>query len=292
MNRSEQQQDAIIATSQTAEKKANSENYTQQNNNRDKVLLKVSPPSLCSYKPELMSQLAFMSIEPGHSIDNILYTNLSHSGFRRSGNAFYKPLCNHCRQCISSRVVVRDFTLSRRFRKILNRNAKVSYITKRQEEASKEHYNLYQRYITARHADGDMYPPSLHTFEQFLAQSSADTAFLEFRDPDRRLIAVAVTDKLANGLSSIYTFYDPDPQFNSRSLGVYCILQQIQLAAELGLPYVYLGYWIPTVRKMSYKTNYTPIELLINEVWQRFDETPDSAEVLKLLNTSSVKFLA
>lgn len=290
MNRSEQQQRETQATFQTAEI-ADSENHPQQNDSPNKVLLNVSPPSLCSYQPELMSQLAFMSIEPSRSIDTFLYTRLSHSGFRRSGHAFYKPLCDHCMQCISSRVVVKDFTLSRRFRKILNRNSEVSYLTRRPEEASKEHYSLYQRYITARHADGEMYPPSLHTFEQFLAQSPADTAFLEFRDPDRRLVAVAVTDKLANGLSSIYTFYDPDPQFNSRSLGVYCILQQIQLAAELGLPYVYLGYWIPSVRKMSYKTNYTPIELLINEVWQRFDEIPDKDEILQLLNTSSVKFL-
>lgn len=136
-----------------------------------------------------------------------------------------------------------------------------------------------------------MYPPSLHTFEQFLVDSPAETLFMEVREANNKLIAVAVTDKLSDGLSSIYTFFDPDPSYNSRSLGVFCILSQIETAKQLGLEYAYLGFWIPTVKKMSYKTDYTPIELLINNRWTYFEQTPDSDEVLRLLETSTVQFI-
>lgn len=253
--------------------------------------LHISPPSLCSYLPERASQLTFMLLQPEETIAPALYTHLSHQGFRRSGSAFYKPNCGHCQQCISSRVIVDEFAPSRRYRKVLNRNAEVSLTIKSATQATQEHYSLYQRYISARHADGDMYPPSLHTFEQFLVQSPTDTLFMEFREPNGQLIAVAVTDTLDDGLSCIYTFFDPDPSFNSRSLGVYCILRQIETAKNLGLLYAYLGFWIPSVQKMSYKTNYAPIELLINNHWLRFDEKPNSEDVLKSLQTKPMQIL-
>ncbi|PNK60140.1 arginyltransferase [Psychrobacter sp. FDAARGOS_221] len=251
--------------------------------------LYLSPPSLCSYLPDRASQLTFMLLPEAQGIDRLLYTYLSHQGFRRSGKAIYRPNCHHCQQCIASRVVVNDFHPSRRYRRVLNRNAQVSINIIDASKATQEHYGLYQKYISARHADGDMYPPSLHTFEQFLIDSPADTVFMEFREPNNKLLAVAVTDKLSDGLSSIYTFFDPDPSYHSRSLGVFCILQQIEMAKSLGLTYAYLGYWIPSVKKMSYKTEYAPIELLINQQWLRFETQPNHNEVLALLNTKPVQ---
>ncbi len=249
----------------------------------------LSPPSLCSYLPYQVSQLTFLLLEPNQSIDSKLYTQLSTQGFRRSGNAFYRPNCQSCAQCISSRVVVKEFSPSRRYRKVLNRNSEVSVKFIAATQATQEHYALYQKYISGRHADGDMYPPSLHTFEQFLVDSPTGSVFMEVREPNNKLIAVAVTDRLNDGLSSIYTFFDPDPSYNSRSLGVLCILTQIEAAKNLDLDYLYLGFWIPTVKKMSYKTDYAPIELLINNYWTYFPQTPDYNEVLNLINTSTVQ---
>ncbi|WP_296402855.1 arginyltransferase [Psychrobacter sp.] len=251
----------------------------------------ISAPSLCSYLPNQVSQLTFILLDAQQSIDPKLYTHLCTEGFRRSGNAFYKPNCHYCVQCISSRVVVNDFVLSRRYRKVLNRNNEVSIGFIPAIQATKEHYALYQKYIHERHADGDMYPPSLHTFEQFLVESPAKTQFMEVREANNRLIAVAVTDSLCDGLSSIYTFFDPDPSYHSRSLGVFCILSQIETAKQLGLDYVYLGFWIPSVKKMSYKTDYAPIELLINNHWTYFEQIPDTEEVLNLLNLAEVKLV-
>ncbi|WP_201545410.1 arginyltransferase [Psychrobacter sp. H7-1] len=254
------------------------------------LVVNLSPPSLCSYLPDRASQLHFILLDSGEIIDPERYTKLCQQGFRRSGQAFYRPNCPHCQQCISSRVVVNEFEPSRRYRKILNRNAQVSLQLRPAASATHEHYALYQKYISARHADGDMYPPSLHTFEQFLVASPADTLFLEFREPNNKLIAVAVTDRLSDGLSAIYTFFDPDPSYNSRSLGAYCILQQIKMTQRLGLAYAYLGFWIPTVQKMRYKTNYAPIELLIHGHWQYFKSAPTPEQVLELLATQLLTF--
>lgn len=254
-------------------------------------IFNLSPPSLCSYLPNQVSKLVFMLVEPNHDINANLYTQLCNQGFRRSGRAFYRPNCQHCKQCISSRVVVPQFEPSRRYRKVLNRNKEVTIQVIPAAKATQEHYSLYQKYISARHAEGDMYPPSLHTFEQFLIDSPTDTLFMEVREPNNKLIAVAVTDRVNDGLSSIYTFFDPEPNYGSRSLGVFCILTQIEWAKTLGLDYVYLGFWIPSVKKMSYKTDYTPIELLINNQWIYFEQTPDKEEVMTLIKTSSVQFM-
>ncbi len=253
--------------------------------NFDADILRASPLRLCSYLPDRASQLTFFLLDVNQAIDPHLYQYLAHQGFRRSGNAFYRPKCRHCLQCIASRVVVAEFTPSRRYRKVLNRNAQLSVTLRDISHASHEHYNLYARYIVVRHADGDMYPPSLHTFEQFLLDSPAQTLMMECREPNGKLVAVAFTDVLADGLSGTYTFFDPSDAYRTRSLGVYCVLQQIETAQTLGLDYVYLGYFIPSVKKMRYKIDYTPIELLINERWLRFDDKPDGDDILKLLQT-------
>lgn len=129
---------------------------------------------------------------------------------------------------------------------------------------TEEYFDLYQRYIEQRHADGDMFPPSREQFSTFLVRDLPFSRFYEFR-VDQRLLAVAVTDLLPNGLSAVYTFYEPDEE--RRSLGRYAILWQIAEAARLQLQAVYLGYWIKNCKKMNYKTQYRPIELLTNQRW-------------------------
>jgi arginine-tRNA-protein transferase len=133
------------------------------------------------------------------------------------------------------------------------------------------HYALYDRYIRARHADGDMYPPSTSQYQSFLNSGSTHAYFLEAYLADE-LIAVTHFDEIpGNGLSAIYTFFDPDPQWASRSLGRMMVLQLIEVTKELGLPYLYLGYWIRDSAKMAYKTEYRPLEMLINSRWIRTD---------------------
>jgi arginyl-tRNA--protein-N-Asp/Glu arginylyltransferase len=127
-----------------------------------------------------------------------------------------------------------------------------------------EHYALYERYINARHADGDMYPPSVEQYASFLTSDWSKTSFIEFRLHEK-LLAVAVCDELEGGLSAVYTFYDPD--YEKRSLGTYAVLWQIEESRRRQLPSLYLGYWIRDCQKMSYKIAFRPIELLINGEW-------------------------
>ena len=258
-------------------------------NNFNSNRLNESPLTLCSYLPDRVSKLIYLPLHNNEGISSKLYTRLAQNGFRRSGDMFYRPNCQHCMQCISSRVVVNDFAPSRRYRKVLNRNKTVSLHVIDASQVNEEHYGLYQKYISMRHADGDMYPPSLHTFEQFLVDSPVSTRFIEFREPNNKLIAVAVTDTLDNGLSSVYTFFEPSEDYQKRSLGVFAILKQIELAQQWQLDHVYLGFWIPSVQKMRYKTDYAPVELLIHGEWQRFDTTPEAEDVMSLLNTISVE---
>jgi arginine-tRNA-protein transferase len=148
-------------------------------------------------------------------------------------------------------------------KRVLNRNQDV-HVERVAPILSDEHYDLYARYINARHADGDMYPPSVEQFRAFLVEGHDCSFFFEVRHNDR-LLAVAVTDQLGQGLSAIYTFYDPDQP--RRSLGTYCILTQIEQTRQLGLPYLYLGYWVKQCQKMNYKIDYRPLQLLLDGHW-------------------------
>ena len=166
------------------------------------------------------------------------------------------------------RVPIASFRPKRRQIRTLKKNKDVSFIA-RTPILDEARYDLYHRYIEARHADGDMYPPSPSQYESFLSSSSDHAFFLEAHLEDR-LIAVTLFDEIpGNGLSAIYSFFDPDPQFDSRSLGRLMVLQLIEIARGLALPYVYLGYWIRDSKKMAYKNEYRPIEMLINSRWIR-----------------------
>lgn len=218
-------------------------------------------PHPCSYLPG--EQATTLFLDPSQPMDAHMYAELSEMGFRRSGDHLYRPHCQHCNACIPARIPVTRFHPNRQQRRILKRNADLQ-VTSRPPHFSEELYALYARYIEQRHADGDMYPPSREQFQTFLVRNLAFARFFELRK-DGYLMAVAVTDVLPNGLSAVYTFYAPEEEH--RSLGRYAILWQINEAARLELSDVYLGYWIKNCRKMNYKTEYRPIELLVNQRW-------------------------
>lgn len=223
-----------------------------------------TPPHRCSYLPDETAVTAF--VDPAAHLTPGLYSALALHGFRRSGEHIYRPHCALCKACIPVRIPVEAFVsrpLSRRFRriKVLNADLTVRCLPKDFELA---HYELYARYIEQRHGDGDMYPPSIAQYRGFLLSEWADTEFIEFRSGEA-LVAVAVVDRLQNGLSALYTFYDPSHE--ARSLGVFAVLWQIEECVRRGLGYLYLGYYIQQCRKMSYKRSYRPQELLVNGRW-------------------------
>ncbi len=223
-----------------------------------------TPEHDCSYLPDRQARTLF--VDPRAAIDRNLYSQLSDLGFRRSGSHIYRPHCEGCQACISVRIPVEHFIPSKTQRRIANRNADL-IVRSSPCMLTPEYYDLYQRYICQRHADGDMYPPSEEQFVNFLAEGGTDSCFYEFRTPEHKLLAVAVSDRLDQGLSALYTFYDPDE--HKRSLGVYAVLWQVQQALRLKLPFLYLGYWVKDCQKMNYKTAYSPLEMLINGEWQR-----------------------
>jgi len=222
-------------------------------------------PHNCSYLAG--EQATTLFVDPSTPIDARIYSQLSYIGFRRSGPHLYRPHCAACNACVPARVPVEAFTPNRGQRRILarNRDLEAEVVDSIHSDA---HFALYSRYIEQRHRDGDMYPPDREQYESFLTREWGSTSFVEFRAAGR-LLAVAVVDRLENGLSAIYTYYEPGEE--KRSLGSYVILWQIERARELALPAVYLGYWIRNCRKMNYKTRFRPIELLANGHWVRVD---------------------
>ncbi|WP_026180301.1 arginyltransferase [Hahella ganghwensis] len=220
-----------------------------------------TPEHPCSYLEDRLATTMF--VDPKANVDQTLYTRLSQLGFRRSGHHYYKPRCNGCNACIPVRIPVEKFEPSRSQTRTWNKNQDLEVI-RCEPRFYQDHFSLYQRYINERHRDGDMFPPTLDQYESFLLESRKETQFVEFRY-ESKLMGVAVTDTTEDGLSSIYTFFDPAE--TKRALGVFGILWQIEEAKRRHLPYLYLGYWIRNCDKMSYKTNYRPIEVLVRDNW-------------------------
>lgn len=220
-------------------------------------------PHSCSYLDNQDATTLFM--DPERPLSRSLYSHLSDIGFRRSGHHIYRPHCSGCKACIPARIPVAEFSFSRSQKKNWQKNQDIE-VSEHKPTFTHEVYQLYRRYICRQHPDGDMFPPSVEQFTGFLVDSPDFCRFYQLR-VDGQLIAVAVTDRLKDSLSAIYTFYDPD--LEKRSLGRFCILWQIMKARESGLKYLHLGYWVKGCRKMNYKINYRPIELLINNQWSR-----------------------
>ncbi|MBC6904911.1 arginyltransferase [Saccharophagus sp. K07] len=219
----------------------------------------------CSYLKNRSATTIF--VDPLLNMNGRIYSELSDFGFRRSGSHVYRPNCRNCQACIPVRIPVDIFRPNRSQKRCEKRNQDVSMNIVSSIKTD-EHYALYERYICLRHSDGDMFPPSREQYDDFLSSEWGVTRYLEFR-LSGRLIAVAVSDRLDQGLSAIYTFFDPDEE--SRSLGVLAVMRQIDLARSLGLPYVYLGYWIKECEKMRYKNQYRPLQAYINNTWLTFD---------------------
>lgn len=225
------------------------------------VRLLATLPHPCGYLEDQEATTVF--VDPQTPVDQRLYSRLSELGFRRSGSYLYRPQCTHCQACVPARVPVELFVPSRNQRRCWRRNRDLDVSDSREIDFD-EHYELYARYIELRHKNGEMYPPSEDQFRSFLNNAWDSTRYVEFRMRGR-LIATAVTDILTGGISAIYTYYDPDEA--RRSLGSYAILYQIEWARRLGLPSLYLGYWISQCQKMAYKSEFQPLEVLKESRW-------------------------
>ncbi len=222
-------------------------------------------PHPCSYLDNQEATTLF--VDPEAKVDIQLYTQLSQLGFRRSGAHLYRPQCLRCQACISCRIPVNLFKPNRNQKRCwkLNQDVSLQLVS---DIRSREHYLLYSKYIEQRHPDGDMYPPSEEQYNAFLTSEWNLTQYIEFR-VEGRLIGVSVCDQLGDGLSAVYTFYDPAEEH--RSPGKFAILAQIDKARSLGLEFLYLGYWIKECEKMNYKIQYRPLDLLVNRRWMRLN---------------------
>ncbi len=230
----------------------------------------LSMPHPCSYLPGRTAATLF--IDPRFPLDRDRYGAFTRLGFRRSGDLIYRPHCPACVACVPVRIPVQRFVPSRGQRRVWKKNRAVD-IVPRPAAFVGEHFDLYLRYQSARHRGGGMDDPDPQKYINFLTGRRVETVFYEMREAGR-LLGVAVVDRLNDGLSAVYTFYEPTEA--SRGLGTYAILWQVEHARALRLPWVYLGYWIAESPKMAYKTKFRPIEAYRNGQWAELD-LPDAA---------------
>jgi arginine-tRNA-protein transferase len=249
---------------------------------RDTPQFYLTAPSPCPYLPGRSERKVFTHLVGDKASD--LNDLLTHGGFRRSQSIAYRPACDQCRACVSVRVVASEFQPSRNLRKIAARNSDLIGELRAATPTS-EQYSVFRAYLDARHRNGGMADMTVLDYAMMVEDSHVETRLIEYR---RRgidsgitgrggdLLAVALTDVLNDGLSMVYSFYEPGEE--SRSLGTFMILDHLARARRMGLPYVYLGYWIDGSRKMDYKARFLPQERLAPGGWLRIDKPGSERE--------------
>ncbi len=246
---------------------------------RDAPTFYLTPPSPCPYLPDREERKVFTHLVGRQAPD--LNDVLTQGGFRRSQTIAYRPACDVCRACISTRVIVPAFTPNATRRRILKRNARLIG-SAGPNQATSEQYSLFRRYVDSRHAEGGMADMTMLDYAMMVEESHVNTQLIEYRfhgvdshitgRGEGDLIAVALTDRLKDGLSMVYSFYDPERA--DLSLGTYMILDHIARARKQGLTYIYLGYWVEGSPKMGYKARFTPQERLQPEGWMLYQDPP------------------
>lgn len=222
----------------------------------------VTPVHTCNYFGD--RQAVTLVVDPETTLNTAQYTELSALGFRRSGEHVYRPHCPSCRDCIPIRIEAARFRPNRGQRRIWRRNEHIELVS-RPVGFYKAHYRLYRQYIQARHPAGGMDQDDPRQYTRFIQADWCSTRLFELREANE-LLGVAVTDELENGLSAVYTFYDPVKL--SRGLGTYAILRQIEECRRRNLKWLYLGYWIPDSPKMQYKSRFRPFEYFDGQDWR------------------------
>ncbi len=225
-----------------------------------------SGPMPCPYLPGRTERQLFTELS-GPDATNA-FNILSKGGFRRSHHIAYRPACDACEACIPVRVVASAFRYSRAWRRVIRTNRDL-VATEIGLAVSEEQYRLFRSYMTNRHGEGDMARMTIADYTAMVVDSPVDTSLVEFRVPDGRLVAACLMDRLADGLSAVYSFFDPDEA--RRSLGSYMVLWLIERARQTRLDYVYLGYWIADSRKMDYKARFRPIEAFHRGAWRQIN---------------------
>ncbi|GHC08822.1 MULTISPECIES: arginyltransferase [Gemmobacter] len=249
----------------------------------------VTAPQACPYLDGRMERKLFTALQGEHA--QRLNDALSKQGFRRSQNVLYRPSCAECSACLSARIRVADFEPNRTQRKILRRNAHLRR-NATSPWATEDQFALFRRYLDHRHADGGMADMDIFEFAAMIEETPIRSRVIEYTRPAgdgsraRPLAAVCLTDVFDDGLSMVYSFYDPD--LTAQSLGTYLILDHIEIAREAGLPYVYLGYWVPGSRKMGYKANFAALELYKAGQWQDIGSPEDHTAELHPLSVDPI----
>ena len=247
---------------------------------RDTPQFYLTAPSPCPYLPGRHERKVFTHLVGDKAGD--LNDLLTHGGFRRSQSIAYRPACETCRACVSVRVVVEEFLPTRSMRRVLERNADLVG-EMRVAVPTSEQYSVFRAYLDSRHRDGGMVDMTVLDYAMMVEDSHVETRMIEYRRREgvasitgrgNELVAVALTDVLSDGLSMVYSFFEPSEE--GRSLGTFMILDHIQRARRLGLPYVYLGYWIEGSKKMDYKGRFLPQQRLAPSGWMRVDATVEA----------------
>ena len=244
----------------------------------------VTAPQPCPYLEGRMERKLFTALQGEYA--EKLNDALSKQGFRRSQNVLYRPSCAECSACLSARIRVADFRPSKSQRRTLNRNADLTRDAT-SPWATEEQYALFRAYLDSRHADGGMADMDIFEFAAMIEETPIRSRVVEYARTDedgaRDLVAVCLTDVLDDGLSMVYSFYDPSDE--GKGLGTHVILDHVEMARNAGLPYVYLGYWVPGSRKMGYKARFSALEIYAGGRWQDLgDPARFSAETHPLSN--------